>query len=63
MEHEYSLPKFHIVVYAVHLYQVCLNCIMILKRFYKIKIYYNMFLWGPPPSSGKVHFVSYNTAL
>jgi len=37
---------------------------MILKRSYKIRLYCNTFRWqSPPPSSGKVYFVSYNTAL
>jgi hypothetical protein len=33
------------------------------KSYYKITIYSDMFQWQPPPKSGKVHLVSWNTAV
>jgi hypothetical protein len=33
------------------------------KNYYKITVYCDMFRWQPPPSSGKVRVVSWNTAV
>jgi hypothetical protein len=40
-----------------------MHYIMVLKSFYKIKIYSIVFQWRPPRSSGKVQFTSSKTAL
>jgi len=37
--------------------------IKIFRSSYAIKLHSNTFLWRPAAPSGKVHFISYNTAL